>query len=322
MLHTHHLKPQDWVKQSIPFSYMAFTANSLDGASHAVQVYSDVSGGTRNPSPEPMVSFQLRYRVELGGSIADDSVDPVVHCRCRLPQCRTPDIGSVHRDHRPSGMGYTILCHASGESTAIYLLSYSQSIIQGENVTNKIAVGDTSRNYFARNGTLDNQHDPNIRAIQDQFAVFAIARDLGTIETTQAPVVWTVGYTTDPALNYTDLSGAPPISRRPYYKTQYSNDEALASIDITSCRDMSNNRVQIVDFLKNFTNASSRAQGLDNKILQDATAVSNDLGGLVSVAIAQVYASMQLTIGTDKHGNLNNSDIMIFMKNIGGLEAK
>jgi hypothetical protein len=45
-LHTHHLKPQDWVKQSIPFSYMAFTANSLDGASHAVQVYSDVSGGT------------------------------------------------------------------------------------------------------------------------------------------------------------------------------------------------------------------------------------------------------------------------------------
>jgi Domain of unknown function (DUF5127) len=53
-LYTHHLKPGDWVKQSIPFSYLAFTANSLDGASHAVQVYSDVSGGTsivlRSPS--------------------------------------------------------------------------------------------------------------------------------------------------------------------------------------------------------------------------------------------------------------------------------
>jgi len=59
-----------------------------------------------------------------------------------------------------------------------------------------------------------------------------------------------------------------------------------------------------------------------NKILQDANSVSNNLGGLVSVAIAQVYGSMQLTIGTDTHGNLNNSDIMMFMKNIGGFGAK
>jgi hypothetical protein len=105
---------------------------------------------------------------------------------------------------------------------------------QGDNVTNKIAVGDDSRNYFARNGTLDDQYDSNIRAINDQFAVFAIARDLGTIQITQAPVVWTVGYTTDPAVNYADLSGAPPTSRRPYYKTQYTNDEALASIHTVS----------------------------------------------------------------------------------------
>jgi hypothetical protein len=54
-LHTHHLKPQDWVKQSIPFSYMAFTASSLDGASHAVQVYSDVSGGMCHRTPKPAI---------------------------------------------------------------------------------------------------------------------------------------------------------------------------------------------------------------------------------------------------------------------------
>ena len=85
---------------------------------------------------------------------------------------------------------------------------------------------------------------------------------------------------------------------------------------------MSNSKVQIVDFLKDFNNASSRAQQLDNKILQDATSVSNDLGGLVSVAIAQVYGSMQLTVGTDAFGNLIHSDVMIFMKNIGGVQAK
>ena len=55
-LHTHHLKPQDWVKQSIPFSYMSFTAKSSDNSSHYVQVYSDISGGTCNHSPKPVVS--------------------------------------------------------------------------------------------------------------------------------------------------------------------------------------------------------------------------------------------------------------------------
>jgi hypothetical protein len=88
--------------------------------------------------------------------------------------------------------------------------------------------------------------------------------------------------------------------------------------------DVSNIKVQIADFLNDFSNASSRAQQLDKKILQDANSVSDGLGYLVSLAIAQVYGSMQLTVGTDTpgQGNLNNSDIMMFMKNIGGFGAK
>ena len=35
------------VKQSIPFSYLSLTAESLDGSAHSVQVYSDVSGGVK-----------------------------------------------------------------------------------------------------------------------------------------------------------------------------------------------------------------------------------------------------------------------------------
>ena len=85
---------------------------------------------------------------------------------------------------------------------------------------------------------------------------------------------------------------------------------------------MSNTHIQIVDFLNDFTNASSRAQQLDKKILQDAASVSDRLGDLVSLAIAQVYGSTQLTIGTDALGNFNESDVMMFMKNIGGLASK
>ena len=79
---------------------------------------------------------------------------------------------------------------------------------------------------------------------------------------------------------------------------------------------------QIIDFLGDFTDASSRAQKLDQKILQGAAPISNLLGDLVSLAAAQVYGSTQLTVGIDASGTFNTSDVMMFMKNIGGSETK
>ena len=131
-------------------------------------------------------------------------------------------------------MGYVILCDEKGQSQLSCLMSGfpgSQHIIQGGNVTYKIATDNLARGMFQQKGVLDNQTEGNFRAINDNFVVFAISRDLGTIQATQAPVVWAVGYTTDPAINYTDLSGAPPTQRSLYYKSQYadSDDGALVS---------------------------------------------------------------------------------------------
>ena len=61
---------------------------------------------------------------------------------------------------------------------------------------------------------------------------------------------------------------------------------------------------------------------MDQKILQDAASVSGQLGDLVSLASAQLYGSTQLTIGTDASGNFNKSDVMAFMKNVGGSKPK
>jgi hypothetical protein len=38
--------PDDLRRQSIPFSYLKVSVVSLDGRSHHVQIYTDVSGGT------------------------------------------------------------------------------------------------------------------------------------------------------------------------------------------------------------------------------------------------------------------------------------
>ena len=146
--------------------------------------------------------------------------------------------------------------------------------------------------------------------------------DLGTIQATHAPVVWAIGYTTDPAISYTGQPDSPPEMRSAYYKLQYSDDAHLVTVFISKKSIQSNILTQIVDFLNDFNNASSRAHQLDLKIVHDAANVSSLFGDLVYPALAAVYGSTQLTIGTDANGNFNKSDVMMFMKNTGGAETK
>ena len=38
-----YAQPDDWVKQSLPFSYLSVSVAANDGKSHSVQVYTDIS---------------------------------------------------------------------------------------------------------------------------------------------------------------------------------------------------------------------------------------------------------------------------------------
>ena len=87
-------------------------------------------------------------------------------------------------------------------------------------------------------GVLDNKTDPNFRSISPNFSVFAISRNLGLIQATEDPVVWAVGLTMDPAINYTALFKAPQ-QRSLFYKTKYSDDTSLVSVHIVEDRRIS-----------------------------------------------------------------------------------
>ncbi|KAI0267468.1 hypothetical protein BC834DRAFT_822339, partial [Gloeopeniophorella convolvens] len=263
------IEPGDFVKQSIPFSYMSLTAKSLDGNAHSVQVYSDVSGEWN--------SGDRSHDIEWSQTVDPD----VIFHTVKLQQQVT----------------FTEIRTQAEWGTLYYAMK------AGNNVTWKMAWATASRNAFMANGSLDNQEETDFRAISPHFPVFAISQDLGNIQSTQVPVVWTVGYTTDPAINYTDTPDS--TQQRPlFYKSKYDGDD----------------KSLIVDFLNDFTDATSRAQTLDSKIQQDATSISPQYWDLVSIASAQVYGSTQLTIGTDSNGNFNTSDVMMFMKNVGGTD--
>lgn len=101
-------------------------------------------------------------------------------------------------------------------------------MMQGTKVGFQSGLDSDSRGNFTRNGVLNLQQDQN-RSISDRSTVFALAYELYNITATQTPVIWAIGYTTDLAISYTDLSGAPPTPRSPYYKTRYSTDKEMAS---------------------------------------------------------------------------------------------
>ncbi|KAF8273635.1 hypothetical protein EI94DRAFT_1795045 [Lactarius quietus] len=261
------IEPGDWVKQSIPFSYLSLTVESLDGAAHAVQVYSDISGQWLSGDQSQEIEWSttsnknlIYHMVGLQNPAVFNEIDTQA------------DWGTLYYAMKSVGK-----------------------------ITFKIDIDASCRGLFQQNGTLDNQTYSIFGPIGPTNPVFAISRNLGTIQATQGPVVWAIGLTTNPAIQYQDPSTDSPQQRSLYYQTQYPADTSL-----------------IPDFLNDFTNASSRAQKLDSKILKDAAAISSALGDLVSLATAQVYGSIQLTMGIDASGKLNKSDVMAFMKNIGG----
>ena len=196
------------------------------------------------------------------------------------------------------------------------------SIIQHSNITHTAAENHTSLGYFASSGFLDNSEPENMLITNASDMAYAISRDLGTIQATPAPIVWAIGYATDPAISYANESASSTQWRRPYYKSQYSDDQLLVTLFIFWRCFCSNILVQIIDFLNDFSSASERAQQLDQKVLKDAASVSSLLGDLVSLAVPQVYGSSQLTIGTDESGELDTSDVMMFIKDIGGSSPK
>ncbi|KAH9027085.1 hypothetical protein EDB85DRAFT_1868559 [Lactarius pseudohatsudake] len=266
------IEPGDWVKQSIPLSYMTLTATSLDGVAHSVQVYSDL--GTYWLSGNE--SQEL-----LWTGFGDDSV-----------------IGHQVKRQNP-----TLSSRVSSDTDWGTLHHFMKT---SDNITWKVDERSVSRRSFMLKGVLEDpevalQWDAGWNYLIPNLTVFAMSRDLGTIQATQDPVIWVVGYTTDPVIGYTDLSGTSQL-RRPVYKVKYPDDRFL-----------------IVAFMNDFANAASRARKLDQKILQEAVPISGPLGDLVSLATAQVYGSTQLASATSASGGLNNSDVMAFMKNINGM---
>ncbi|KAK1222654.1 hypothetical protein PQX77_014492 [Marasmius sp. AFHP31] len=170
----------------------------------------------------------------------------------------------------------------------------------GSSLTWQTGGDKDTRGGFQSSGVLNNTRDTNAnpRPIKNNWPVMAFAFDLGNITSTTSPTVLSLGLVRDPVVSYS--TSLNKNDRSPYFRTRF--DDVGEAVNF---------------FIKDYENAAKRADELDQRIMKDASAISNNYRDLVSLGARQAMAGVEITVarGTDKAWNM--SDVKAFMKDMG-----
>ncbi|KAI0312550.1 hypothetical protein OF83DRAFT_1031803, partial [Amylostereum chailletii] len=277
------IEPDDFIRQSIPFSYLAFEARSTDGSPHHMQVYTGINGQWLGPDITQNHTWATAQTTN-GSQVHSFSYS--------IPREFTENLGQAWW------------------GTPYYATR------QGKGVTYRIGMDEPNPALFLSQGFLDNSVDPGApRVIQGgsiSLTSLTFAHDLGTIARTSAPVVWAIGHTVDSdstsAAQYRDLSGNPSQRRSLYYVAQYSDDHTLIDDflnDFPAALDRS------IKLDANLTNAAA------SKI------PGSGYSDLIALAMRQAIGFTSLTISKGSDGSWNQSDVMMFWRDLGtGLDQQ
>ncbi|TFK38776.1 hypothetical protein BDQ12DRAFT_683316 [Crucibulum laeve] len=199
------IEPEDWNKQSFPFSYLYIDAKSSDSMPHTVQFYSDISG-------------------EWASSDNNNVV-----------QWNTTDTGSsvLHQMQRTS-MQPMVETNEMAEDGTVYY-----SMAKRPDMTWQTGTDVSLRGRFTGGSLLQNIQDTNFRTISPNWPVLAFAVDLGNITQTSTPLVWAIGVVRDPLVRY--VKGTGVEVRSSYFRAKYDSinaalDDFLADFDNAKTR--------------------------------------------------------------------------------------
>ncbi|KZP06336.1 DUF1793-domain-containing protein [Athelia psychrophila] len=256
----------DLVQQSIPFSFMALTAKATDGNSHAVKLYTDISAEWTSGDR----TLNANWSTTTTSSILTHQA-----------QLETQTVYGEFNDQIQQGSVY----YSIPSSSAVTYQTGEDTVVRGQ---------------FISNGDLANTQDTAFRAINDNWPVFAFAQDLGTIAagTAATPVIVSIGYVRDPAVEYIVADGSYQ-ARSLYFWSKYTTVAAV-----------------ITDFINGYSTALSTANTFDAQVVSDATKISADYASLVELSIRQAIGAIEITISKTSAGAWDTTDVIVFMKEI------
>ncbi|KAF2126519.1 glutaminase GtaA [Dothidotthia symphoricarpi CBS 119687] len=185
------LTPNDFKRQSLIFSYMEVEVSSLNGTTHDVQIYTDISA--------EWVSGNTSATAQWESGVADDLT---YHKVWKQNQ----QLFSESSDRAEWGNFY-----------------YATDL--NDTVTSQSGADVDVRGAFVDSGKLDNSTDGDFRAINDKWPVFGYAVDFGSVGTVPVSQLFTIGLCQDEAIQFL---GADGLTTLPSLWKDYFDDDTAA----------------------------------------------------------------------------------------------
>ncbi|KAI0306203.1 hypothetical protein B0F90DRAFT_973382 [Multifurca ochricompacta] len=189
------IEPGDWVRQSIPFTYLQFELEVTDGNAHDIQLYLHTQSGD--------------FFVSDGGQNITWSAVSTGQSVYEMAQLQTQRVFSENAGGQAEWGQY------------YFATAWSNDITYG------VDSADSLISTFSAQGSLKTVPDSisPVEGINNISTAFALTRNFGNI-TTNATAVFAIGFVQDPAVQYVNPTGEPQW-RVPYYKTKYSSPGSL-----------------------------------------------------------------------------------------------
>ncbi|KAI1362352.1 glutaminase GtaA [Xylaria arbuscula] len=158
--------PNDLKRQSLTFSYLDVDVHSLDGDSHDVQLYADVSG--------EWASGDLNAILEWDYGTSDGVA---YHTFSRQTQTEITESNQLPN--------WGTFYWSTSDVDGLTYQSGSDTIVRGA---------------FKSDGVLPNTEDTKFRAVNSNWPVFGFAKDLGSVGSSSVNTLFTIGLTQDNAI--------------------------------------------------------------------------------------------------------------------------
>lgn len=189
------ITPSDYMRQSLVFSYLDVSVVAIDGATHTVELYSDISAEWVSGDRDSTAQWAYGTTPSNNGQIA-------YHKVWKQTQLEFSE------NNQQAEWGYW------------YWATDSQTGLSFQSGTDA-----TVRGHFISTGKLPNSNDTNFRAINNDYPVFGFAVELGTLGTTAVNTLFTLGLTQEQAIQFNGTSGYIPY---PSLWTSYFSTELAA----------------------------------------------------------------------------------------------
>jgi hypothetical protein len=198
------IEATDLQRLSMPFGYIMAQVQTIDGHTHTVNLYFDISGEWAHGTDSALIDWQVQQVAHSGGNLTTFTITP-----------NTPTVLAETNDYPSWGEAVwatntqTNLSYQSGQDTVV-------------------------RNQFVSQGSLNNTMDTNMpRAINNAWPVFAFDFALGSVSGTGAgPLILALGHVRQPAASYLGAQ-LPPLWQSYWSNWQqmlgFFYDDALAA---------------------------------------------------------------------------------------------